>query len=1621
MKLKRKNPELSNEDIVDELENEIPKRKIRRKRTIIESDSSSSEDEEDIPLAQRQNIKAMLSQARNNNKKRNNFNLTQDKLSEKPKNQKTPAAALLNSSKKSKKVPEPVKPKTDSSNNDGFKKPMIPPPPPPPPVSDGGFKAPLPPQQSGGFVAPMPMLSQGQQNNLLSSRLSHYVSSICSDLEEYNETKARITDSLLSFPFAEDLPTLDMEVMRKFTQLSYKVITEGNMESIDNEQYGKVIRLMENLVIGTSDMDIIEEFSKKYEKSIQQCQTLLSTIHDAFETAVMMVNLAVTCKLDKKIFSQDQLLSCLHFIKNHLYFIVYPIIDLDGFEDDPTATKTLPTLSISKLIPFAANFLRKILDLVQNEEYNDNTIVVLAYICIAPFFHEFRENSTSILLAGEKPDSIFNSYEQLKLYALDILKRLFAKYAHHRRWILEEILSSLGTLSEVHTKKRYQLRANRSVHVTTAIFMQLVQSCSTVSSVTSHKNWLRKWDIKHQRAVKKEDAEMIKQLDDKLVKRASSAWKMGYDAATNNASFILEVLMSKCKSRKSDSYAVPEYRALLERTLEDILLVLNEPEWPVAETFMRVFSRLLVSFLEGDHSDVYLKSLGIEWLGKLVCKIKMGFNQLAGQSSTFTPEWICDLNEKLPMSIKNNTPIEQIALLDQCRMKLYDYLVKERPTNNALQYYLCNWGFVESVVWTKANIGWEMKKKVAEKDEEDHTNNNENDAIDMKEISNVINELDESSKWPEETERMLRITCNNYWMICLGYEDKLPEANNSYPFPVMSRYEYNLLAEMLASRQTLYTSFNFIVSELLICLDKEAVTYRAKTLRALGKAAQIVPEILDEGNIRSAVFKCIHDSSPTVRDAAVGVVAKYLGSQDNIPIPLYEAVSGRIMDTSLSVRKKLVNLLRELFNKFSDIDIKMDIASKLILRINDNEITISELALKATQEVLFKPFKEIENNGADYFGYTYENSPKDRKINITRLAGIITGAVSKIDTAMSSQNAALSLIIQKTLEIADEKTKVWYEKIFQWIVDSLFDQMMILDEDDKSQEFITCLSTVYSFTKSLPNLLRKTQITMLQPYLSARTPEDWIKARYVLTIYRDVIPRKKYLDDDFINMVERIVMQIVGKCPLDTVSIATACLCGIVDRISQKYNILIKMLGSCVEKLRAVRRLIENGNLPNTAMVNVLKLLMLCGLLCQHFDFNQKRENEPLEMEALNLVYKGDIDVLVYDILQFFTMDHSEVLKEHSLLLRTTALQGLGYFFASYPIYMISPTSTALIDEIFKVGSIQLKIQLMKVFQEFLAAEEVRIDKRKERDGQALHTKIIDVDTLLGNTVEYAELGVNGSLMQRYLHKILRCALDDSIELRFAGFEVVSAIVHQGLAYPFICMSAIVSAETSPDVVFRTKAYYLHRHLHDKYGDLLYSHMDDYIESAYEYQVTLSGKGLFGYGRRGGDSKTEALLGLAYSILKEKKKSKFIFYKSLVKPFSFDFKSATPEEVDLSYLKFLAENILTLDFASTGEVLSVVHSMNRAIVTNGDDLLSYIEYLKKQGVIKEAETIDEDEDIESINTIDNDFILATKSAMSMIMLIHVKDMLVELYDIPDDEIASYDHNNTKKGRDVTKD
>ena len=65
-----------------------------------------------------------------------------------------------------------------------------------------------------------------------------------------------------------------------------------------------------------------------------------------------------------------------------------------------------------------------------------------------------------------------------------------------------------------------------------------------------------------------------------------------------------------------------------------------------------------------------MKSLAIDWLGIIACRIKMGINLVSGQSSTLTPKWLYELHDKLPLDINRETSPHAIDLLHQCHIRM---------------------------------------------------------------------------------------------------------------------------------------------------------------------------------------------------------------------------------------------------------------------------------------------------------------------------------------------------------------------------------------------------------------------------------------------------------------------------------------------------------------------------------------------------------------------------------------------------------------------------------------------------------------------------------------------------------------------------------------------------------------------------------------------------------------------------------------------------------------------------------------------------------------------------------------------------------------------------------------
>ncbi|OAD68960.1 hypothetical protein PHYBLDRAFT_172796 [Phycomyces blakesleeanus NRRL 1555(-)] len=1405
-------------------------------------------------------------------------------------------------------------------------------------------------------------------------KLSDYMTMICNEQTEIRNSQSTINPI---FPEA-DTNVIPLSVLRQFTILVVKTVQAKCFRNADQHQFGQILSRMEYAIGCIVDLDILEEYAKETDEAQKMSKTIawLEKLSYGIEISVLVVDLLAVCRVNKQDVPKGLITTCLRLVKSQLESLIYPLIDLTSLEDDPTSlnndlrrflnsVEASPPArrNLSGILPLITRFLRRSFVLLQQDEIDDHGILIVGYISMGPFFHDYTESNTSCLIRNSA-DSTVNPFEQMKFSALDMLTTLFGNYPQHRRWILDEILTGMGNLTTMdRSVKRYRLSDGRSLHVMSALWIQLVQSCCAPTTIVADRGWLRKWELKQQRFQKDNETKQLAGLEEKLVQKAAEVWKTGIEAAAQTATYFLDFLMAKCRSRKKDTYSVAEYRMIMESTVEDILVVLSDPSWPAAELILRTFTKLLVAVIESGTSDIYLKSLAIEWLGTIACTIKMGCNRLSGEKGQFTPEWVYKLNEQLPTEITQDTALNSLEFLAQCQMKLYNHVENSNVDPSLTKFYLASWGYTDT-------------------------------------------------------------------MIC------------SFDFPELNREDIGLLSELLASRQPLYNSFQFLISHIMACLDNDSVSYRVKALRSMGRIATEVPTVLDEPRIRNPIIKRIHDASPSVRDAALEVMARYLGRQETLSLPIYNIVSERIMDTAMTVRKRLVKLLRELHAKCDDRAIKIDISAKLIQRIGDNEISISEAALKATQEILFHPFREIDNDGNDAFGSSYQHFPKERKRQITELTLLITGATTR-DISSLTQSSALIQILQKTVAGCDSRTMVWYKMVFQWIVDALFEHMLLLDEQGNTEGFLCCLTTVYAFTKTSPDILRETHISMLEPYLSITEEDDWRIARYVLMIYRDVLPRRRYHDPDFVAQVEQALQQLLSRCPLDMIQSTVSCLCAIIDNISKRYNLLIKMLGACLGKLQQDRAQMSNGKPPARSITAIRKMLLISSLLCRYFDFDEKRKTEPVKLRALDIVHKQSITKLAFDLILYFASSLDETTPFNQIM--ATALQSLGHLYAAHPTFVIEKTSTELMDKLFESGSEPMKVQLLRVFVEFLAAEENRIEKQEEVAGQSLHTKLIDVETLMGNTEEFSELGVNGSLMQRYFRRILKCALEKTPDIRYAAFEVVSVVVNQGLAHPVLvkmndliiscvdnnsfgillkCMPAVVAAETSSDITLRNKAYYLHRFAHDKYGPLLYSNFGEHISTAYEYQKLMADDKIEGYGKRGSDAKVDSLFALPFSVFRQKKKIKLDFLCALVKPFDFDMKVTKEEEVNVEFLKFLAESIITLDFSMLEEILCVLNGMDRILMTVGADLLSSIQIFRKKGLLSKPNDMNEFGRVPSGHnnvSMDPAYAMTAKTAIAMSILLYVRELLMDVYSISNDEIQSYSSTDQLKSRTISRD
>lgn len=366
------------------------------------------------------------------------------------------------------------------------------------------------------------------------------------------------------------------------------------------------------------------------------------------------------------------------------------------------------------------------------------------------------------------------------------------------------------------------------------------------------------------------------------------------------------------------------------------------------------------------------------------------------------------------------------------------------------------------------------------------------------------------------------------------------------------------------------------------------------------------------------------------------------------------------------MRKRVLRLLKDMFHKADDLEMRNDISQKLLLRVYDDETTVKVLAIKSVSEVWFSPFvnatgvpHEVRGDHIDGSNPVAPVTPSQRR-DVSKRSRNLIDMVGKLSIPQAD---AFGSVIQwllnkerRTDEFNPLDPRQAFSRTCAVIVDCLVDLIQTLqDEDAPKSSVASAVHTLHTFTKAEPRLIEAKHLSFLLVYIHcSSTSEDWKITMFVLRIFQDAIPVVKDMTPNDSQMAERLALALVAKCPVVLLPEAVHVLCLAVQtltlhsaRLCKFFQTCVNLLAADVHKLRAGTAIQDN---------KTRRLMTIVGLLCKYFDFEMAIKDHLEETHLMELKTKmlPSPQEYVFSILSSLC-DH-----QFSLALQQGALQSLG-------------------------------------------------------------------------------------------------------------------------------------------------------------------------------------------------------------------------------------------------------------------------------------------------------------------------------------------------------------------------
>ena len=290
---------------------------------------------------------------------------------------------------------------------------------------------------------------------------------------------------------------------------------------------------------------------------------------------------------------------------------------------------------ISQMLHDTSKIMQLLLDLLVKVELVEASVTSIEFFAISLLFVENAHNEKDSALGTHK-------FEVLRRTAMTLVAQIFSRYPEQRRYILDEVLTSLQKLPTTRQHARqFKLGDAKSMQLVSALLMRLVHASGTTSASKLARKRKRtlpelsKVAASDHSASSEDPASDLKDSDDDsppdevdavsheigrqevdfsgLPEHLMRKTKLLYESALRDAQYIVNFFVTRASSA-SKSGDQP-HRHLLDIFVEDLITVLSLPEWPASELILRALVSKMNEIVTCDKSAVPAKTMALETLG----------------------------------------------------------------------------------------------------------------------------------------------------------------------------------------------------------------------------------------------------------------------------------------------------------------------------------------------------------------------------------------------------------------------------------------------------------------------------------------------------------------------------------------------------------------------------------------------------------------------------------------------------------------------------------------------------------------------------------------------------------------------------------------------------------------------------------------------------------------------------------------------------------------------------------------------------------------------------------------------------------------------------------------------